>query len=313
MTVVDVEGSSPRPVGSQIAVSDEGLWVGQLTSGCAEAAIVSEAMDTIRTQQQRLVRYGRGSRYIDIQLPCGSGLDLYFDPLVPDVILEDLTAALENRKPAVWTFETDPGRPQSYKLMTNEKLANDHIQEFGKTGRSASGTFRRTYLPPIRLDVVGRGTLFVALAKIANYLDWQIVASSPERATLAIIEEDAAITHHISCPGDYSADAIDPRTASVLLFHDHEWEPHILDKVLQKNGFYVGALGSRKAHVIRCAALRELGHTSTATDRISGPIGLDIGARTPPEIAIAIISEILTRDPSQSLIEPIPAKLSETL
>lgn len=287
VTVIGVEGSSPRPVGSQLVVSETGYWVGQISSGCAEASIVEEAQRTLTDGMPRKVRYGRGSPYMDVTLPCGSGIDLYFDPMVPDRILFELEDRIHSRKPSIFAFNTSTTDAVDHRL---EPIVAD-----GPSPSAAweHNCFRRPYIPEIRVEIFGRGTLLVALAAMAKSLGWDVSVGSPEDDILETISKLGVDTQHLDTTQCYSGEKIDRWTANILAFHDHEWEPDLLQKILRKSGFYVGVLGSRKTHAARCDALRDLQCSEEAIQRIKGPVGLNIGAITPPEIAASIIGEVI--------------------
>jgi len=293
VTLVGVEGSSPRPIGSQMAVNEHGAWVGNITSGCAEAAIAAEAVQVLQAKKAKVQRYGNGSRYLDIKLPCGSGIDVFFDPFIPTELLEELGAHVEARDPVALLFGTGQNCGGSHAI---EPLAIAGPHDQGRPYKlrlDGAGQVSKPYLPAVRANIAGRGPAVQALAQISRTLGWNVVVTSPDEDTLSGVRRYADEADYIAMPDRYDPRFIDGWTASVLLFHDHEWEPPILQTVLNAGGFYVGALGSRRTHDARCAMLADLGCEGHEIQRIRGPIGLDIGALSPPEIALAIASEIL--------------------
>lgn len=287
VTLVGVEGSSPRPVGSQMAVNINGEYVGHITPGCAEAAIVAEAVSYIVSGKNGCSRYGAGSKYIDVRLPCGSGIDVYFDTQVPIEIIERLNTHYVERQQA--SLVIDLAAHTHEVIDQGEERGDQHLRE-----PRDQNLFTQHYEPRIRLVVAGKGPGVVSVARIAAELDWDVVAASPEPETLQRVQPLCREVLHLNHPDDFSSIRIDPWTASVLLFHDHEWEPPILVQVFRSAGFYIGALGSQNTHAMRTDLLRELGCDDNDINRISGPIGLDIGGRNPPEIALSIVAEILS-------------------
>lgn len=287
VTLVDVEGSSPRRIGSQIAVREDGLWIGQITSGCAEAAIAAEAVKSIRTLTPRTRRYGRGSKYLDVKLPCGSGIDVLIDPIIPTSILEELERTKASRKVVeLWT-------PKSFHQNDYQVLVCKNKGVGNKGGMSVSADYQiKRYLPTTRLMIAGRGSMLSAMCKFGQLLDWELAIASPERQFIDGNPRQAVRTQHLTRPEDFSNEAIDPWTASVVLFHDHEWEPIILSRMLESSGFYFGALGSHKTQKARLDALLALGITRDRCQQIRGPVGLNIGAGNPLEIALSIAAEI---------------------
>lgn len=274
VTLVGVDGSSPRRIGSQMAVNANGAHLGYISSGCAEAAIVAEAIAAINAGTSRTIRYGAGSKYMDVVLPCGSGIDVHFDPVITTAALEKVQAAIAGRMPTQLEFA----------------LAVDNM--------TAKSTYVRHYTPVPRVVIAGRGVAVDYVAVFARQLEWEVVVASPDEATLARVATLANTTLHLTKPGDFDPAIIDAHSAAVLLFHDHEWEPPILAKCAGTPAFYVGALGSRRTHAQRKELLEILGCPADFIASIRSPVGLDVGAMNPPEIALAIIAEIMSLTPT---------------
>ncbi len=291
VTLVGIDGASPRPLGSQMAVNERGDWVGQISSDCAEAAIAREALACIAQGEPRTVRYGRGSKYMDVRLPCGSGLDVHFDPCVPIDVLEGLEVERRARRPVALIS------PQS---SDGKSAAHHHIEMLGADPSKSSleiadaeTIFVRWYWPQTRVIVVGRGAYASSMVSFIHTLGWEACLLTPD---IALIEQHAhqcRISRRLTGANDFDATLIDPWTATVLLFHDHTWEPGILAQALKAGGFYIGALGSKATHNRRLQELSRFGVMDTEANRIHGPAGLDVGARTPPEIALSIAGEIV--------------------
>ena len=277
VTLVGVEGSSPRQTGSQMAVAANGDYHGYISSGCAEAAIVGEAMVAIERGTNRTVRYGAGSKFIDIVLPCGSGIDVHFDATISTEVIAELDAEIAARQPMALVMD----------------IACERAARLSKDATRASQEFRRSYKPRPRVVVAGRGVHVDYVARFAHELEWDVVVASPDEATLARLAAVARQTQHLTRPDDFDTSVIDPYSAVVLVFHDHEWEPAILAKCAAAPAFYVGALGSRRTHAERKKLLAILGCDRGFIDGIRSPIGLDIAAKNPAEIALAIVAEIL--------------------
>ena len=170
VTLAEIEGSSPRPLGAQMAVAEGGAWVGYLSGGCIERAVAEEAVDAIRSGRSRRVRYGRGSRYIDISLPCGSAIELVFDVDVPLARLKAIDGRLRHRQAAVMEVP----------------VAGPAVE--GSTGPAAF--LRRTYLPRRRLVIFGLGPVAVQLTRVAAAAGLEVALHTPDDATAA-----AAGTH----------------------------------------------------------------------------------------------------------------------
>ena len=280
VTLVGIDGSAPRPLGSQIAVAEDGDAQGYITGGCAEASIVAEALDLISKSQNRLVRYGEGSPYKDIALPCGSGIDVYFDTSITPHVIDDVVIGLSARRPMA--LKTDIGNGTTVLAGFKDRLP---LRD--------GDTFTRPYVPTFKLFLAGKGPVVRALSTLAQQAGVNVIAASPEDATLAAIENLSVTKLHLNAPEDFAPAPLDPWCAAVTLFHDHEWEPPILTHFLGSDCFYVGALGSRRTHATRLDALTTQGVPKAQLERLRGPVGLDIQASTPSELAISILAEII--------------------
>ncbi|MCI5045343.1 MAG: XdhC family protein [Aquisalinus sp.] len=276
-TLVAADGSSPRPVGSQIAVTEDGHYYGYITGGCAETAIHGEAVQVIRSSQAKLLRYGAGSSFMDIQLPCGAGIDVLVSmPSLSEI--ESTLSTLETRHPArLLLLPADQEAPIVSGFLSEPFVARDWTRE---------------YTPTPALQIIGRGPIVTSLAHLAITADFEVQVSSPDTDVVAMLAEGIA-TSHLTTPDRYAPSYSDVWSAGVLLFHDHEWEPPLLQKLLGTECFYLAALGSNKTHAQRCEHLTSLGMDRAQIDRISGPAGLDIGAQTPQEIAVSILAELV--------------------
>ncbi|MFC3725695.1 XdhC family protein [Neoaquamicrobium sediminum] len=268
VTLVKIEGSSPRPLGAQMAVAESGVWTGYLSGGCIERAVVAEAVAAIAAGANRQVRYGRGSKYIDIQLPCGSAIELYFDVLIDQRALASIVDDINSRKVALMTIRS-------------------------------SDTFLRRYEPRRRLIVAGVGPSAVRLALLGAQADFDTLLYSPDDSTREAPELAGIRTFPIDNAKQIRLPA-DERTAIVCMFHDHDREQEIIPAALQTNAFYIGAMGSRKTHQSRILQLVELGIEPRQIARIHGPAGLFSSAKSAHDIAISILSEIIRADLSVS-------------
>ncbi len=278
VTLVNIDGSAPRPVGSQIAVSESGEAFGYITGGCAEAALAAEAVDAIKSGENRLRRYGRGSPFLDVRLPCGSGIDVHFATDLPRGAVAGLVTSLAER------------RRCHLDIAFDEAMIAQHENAPYKP---AAKFFRRPYEPATRVEIIGKGPVVLSLARSAKAAGMQVLVASPESETLEGVKDCSDETTTLAGPGRYRADNVDEWTAAAVLFHEHDWEPPILKTLIASRCFYLGALGSRKTHVERLNALRRDGVDEADLGAINGPIGIDIHARSPEEIAISVLAEII--------------------
>jgi xanthine dehydrogenase accessory factor len=168
-TLVFVDGSAPRPRGSQMAIRADGLAVGNLTGGCAEAAIIAEAQSRIAAGTNRLLRYGKGSPYIDIRLPCGSGIDVFFDVTLPLDDVELIVSANAARFPASLLFDL-------------EQLQSRAVA--GEVTLEAPGQWARLCEPKPRILAVGKGPLVPLIAQLGTAAEFEVEVRSSEPETL---------------------------------------------------------------------------------------------------------------------------------
>lgn len=277
-TLVAQDGSAPRPRGSQMAIRADGEAVGNLTGGCAEAAIIAEAQARLAAGSNRLLRYGKGSPYIDIRLPCGSGIDVFFDIGFAEQDLDLVLSANAARRPASLVFDFEQLRCRA---------------EDGALSIDEPTRWSRTCEPTTRIHAVGKGPLVPLLAQLGSAAEFEVLVWSSEPETLARAEPWALEAQTLTTPEAFRCGQLDRWTAFLSLFHEHEWDPPILAQALESESFYVGALGSRRTAETRREVLRELGVAEDAIARLHGPVGLDLGARSPPEIALAILGQIV--------------------
>ena len=276
VTLVRVDGSAPRPLGSQMAINERGDAVGKITGGCAEAAIIAEAQARLAAGANRLLRYGKGSPYIDIRLPCGSGIDVFFDVHLGVADIRRIVDANAARETAWLAFD--------FAALRATTGTGDAPQD---------ADYLRHCVPVTRILAVGKGPLLPLIAKLASIAEFEVSVMSPEPETLEMARPHAREAHALSTPDAFHCGALDRWTAFLSLFHEHEWEPHVLAQALASRCFYVGALGSRRTAAARRDTLRAAGVDDAAIARIHGPVGLTIGAKSPPEIALAILGEIV--------------------
>jgi xanthine dehydrogenase accessory factor len=261
VTVTAVEGASVRNPSAHMAVSENGAYIGSLSGGCIEAAVVAEAQRALATGLPATVRFGRGSPYLDIRLPCGGSVDLLISPP-------------ESSPPARILVET---------LEAREEVEFD-------LPMPADPPIRLLHAPPLRLVILGHGGTVEALAALSRAIGCEALAFSPDPQ---IVRRMAPHAHLLRSAGSPPALPIDSWTAIVCLFHDHEWETNLLAQALGRNSLYVGAMGSRITHARRCEALRTVGMEEAAIDRIRAPIGIIPSSRDPETLALSVLTEVV--------------------
>lgn len=277
--ITGVEGPSYRPVGAVMAVfPDDMRRVGTLSSGCVEADIALHAAEAMEAGSPRTVRYGRGSPFLDITLPCGGGLEILLVPR-PDLdVVREVAARRAARRPCTLEIDRATGALQ--------------LADAGKTGPDED-LFRLRLTPELRFLVFGKGpeaSTFAALAQAAGYPNTLI---SPDEETLAQARAAGCGAVHVTHAHLPSAVAVDPWTAMVLFFHDHDWEPPILAEAVKTDAFYIGSQGSQRARDARLLELEAMGLTDAERARLKGPIGLVPSARDARTLAVSVLAEVL--------------------
>ena len=282
VTVVKTWGSSPRPEGAMLAVRDDGLVEGSVSGGCIEDDIVDRVRrEGMTTTKCEAVTYGvSADEARRFGLPCGGTIQLVLEPLtarsgIPALLAEIGTGRLVARRLdlATGTASLAPAR------------ATDGLAFDGKLLTTIHG-------PRYRMLVIGASQLSKYLAQIAVGLDYQVTVCDP-REEYTATWDIAGVALVTTMPDDtVHALKLDERSAVVALTHDPKLDDLALMEALKSPAFYVGALGSRANNAKRRERLKEFDLTDAEIARLHGPIGLYIGSRTPPEIAVSILAEI---------------------
>lgn len=277
ITLVGIEGGSSRAIGAQMAVAADGRRIGSFSGGCIEDAVATEALETLEEGWGRVVRYGIGSPYIDIRLPCGGGIDLLFTPRPEAQAIASALAALDARTPAA--------------LM----IGCDTVTASNDVTRSAwNGTaITLAYQPTLQIHAFGQGEDLSAFARLAAAFGAQVHALTPDQPTCTLLGEHGVTCTHLPTRTVLPAIASDPWSAVLFLFHGRDWEEHLLPRALDLPGFYHGAIGSRRTHATRLAALEVAGVAPARIKALRGHIGLIPATRDPATLALSILGEIV--------------------
>ncbi|MEL7026273.1 MAG: XdhC family protein [Pseudomonadota bacterium] len=278
--VAGVEGPSYRPVGAMMAVLGPNECVGTLSSGCIEADIALHAQKVLADGQPRTIRYGRGSPFMDIQLPCGGGLDILLLPRPDRAVLAKIAKRRADRMKSVLSIELKSGA-----------MALDGD---GQT-QTTEHTLRVAIEPEVQFFVFGKGPEAHTFSALAHSVGYPTVLFSPDPETRAIANEIGCTVNELPHMAYPNSAVADDRTAVILFFHDHEWEPPILAGALETDAFYIGAQGSRAARGVRMNALRDLGVEPDKLNAVLGPIGLVPSARDPRTLAVSVLAEVLDK------------------
>jgi xanthine dehydrogenase accessory factor len=282
VTVVKTWGSSPRPEGAMLVVRDDGLVVGSVSGGCIEDDIIGRTRRLGMTQSTcEAVTYGvSADEARRFGLPCGGTIQLVLEPLTKDSGIRALLREIESGHLVARRLDLLTGDATLHPAQAVDGLAFD-----GKTLTTIHG-------PRYRMLVIGASQLSKYLAQIAVGLDYQVTICDP-REEYTETWDIPGVTLVRTMPDDtVKAMHMDERCAVVALTHDPKLDDLALMEALKSPAFYVGALGSRANNAKRRERLQEFDVTVDEIARLHGPIGLYIGSRTPPEIAISILAEI---------------------
>ncbi len=285
VSLVGIEGGAPRPLGAQMAVAEDGRAAGFISGGCLEGALIAEAQIAISEGENRLVRYGAGSPYIDVRLPCGSGLDIYIDQSDAPRIAGEMAALSRSRQPFRVRMNLRDGHAQIIPLVGKAGDQN-------RTYRNGD-EFSRAYWPQIRLALIGAGPAAGYLATLAAQIGWAVDLVTPNAAELGFDAIPGVVVRELHGQAFASAVACDAWTAGAVVFHDHEWEIPVIAALLRTGCFYIGAVGSRRVHELRLQHLRELGFGEEQLGRIRGPAGLVGQTKSPPTLAVSVLAEMV--------------------
>lgn len=279
VTVGAVEGSSMRNPGTIMGVSEDGSFAGSLSGGCIENAVVAEALDVLKVGEPRVVRFGAGSPYLDIKLPCGGGLDLAFHPLGVGNLANASLAAIRARRP----FSIQTGNQG----VTH--IEGWHAPHFNvATGSSTFG-----HWPTPLLQIVGHGAGVEALATLARTYGCATRNLTPDERIIEVLAAQGIAASHLLRTSQTDLLESDPWTATIFLFHDHDWEIELIQAALAQPHFYLGAMGGRKAHAFRSEALLSRGVSAEAIATIRAPIGLFHSSRDPQTLALSTLGEVI--------------------
>lgn len=280
ITLTCVTGSGARAPGSHMAVSGTGASAGSFSGGCIEAAVIAEALDVLAAGKARTVRFGVGSPYIDIRLPCGGGIDLLFTPQPDSVAVERAVACLEARMPIAAGLCEDAG-------LTIEPAT------VGMVTGAVGARFVARHDPDLRLVLIGQGAEPAALLRMARAYGAEVSLLTPDLPGVEAAQAQGIPATRLVHHGRSEALVVDRWTAVIFLFHDHDWETELLRQALEGPALLIGAMGSRRTHAERCRRLRELGVSAAEIERIVGPIGLIHAVRDPDTLAISVMAQVV--------------------
>jgi len=281
-TIVRTWGSAPRPVGSLVVIRDDGLVAGSVSGGCIEDDLVDRVRRrALAAEVPQRVTYGvTAEEAFRFGLPCGGTIELILEPLGPQSQIGELLARVGAGRQTVRTLDMKTGVVTLADGSGTDLLAYD------------DATLVTAHGPRWRLLVIGAGQLTHYVAQMALALDYQVTICDPreEYADGWMVPGTELLR---TMPDDTVTELRpDNHTAILALTHDPKLDDLALMEALKSPAFYVGAIGSLRNQAKRKERLKEFGVSDAQLARLHGPVGLKNGARTPPEIAVAILAEM---------------------
>ena len=325
--VVDVEGSGPREPGAAMAVNDQGEVAGSVSGGCVEGAVVTEALALLEARATgRICTFGYSDdEAFAVGLTCGGTIHLFLEELDWWDRFERVASAIAEERPvAMATVVRGPdagraivvepggvaggtlGEADLDRVATRDAFAEldagtsavRHYGEHGEARQDEVAVFIETYAPPPRMLIFGAVDFTAALVRVAKVLGYRVtvcdareVFATTQRFPLAdevVVDWPHRLLERVGA-------GLGPRDAVCVLTHDHKFDVPAIRAALATGVGYLGAMGSRRTSEERAARLVEEGVTEAELARIMAPIGLDLGARTPEETAVAICAEIIAQ------------------
>ncbi len=282
-TVVRTWGSSPRPPGSLMIIRDDGQVAGSLSGGCIEDDLIERVKrGELASRLPQTTTYGvTADEAQRFGLPCGGTVQIVLEPLSAGSLLRELLAAIESHRVVRRRLEMATG------------LVSLSPSEDGDTLRFDGQVLETVHGPRLRLLLIGAGQLSRYLASMAVMLDYCVTVCDPREEYHEGWEAIEGVTLSRLMPDDLViAMNLDPHSAVVALTHDPKLDDLALMEALKTPAFYVGALGSRRNNEARRQRLLQFDVSAAEVARLRGPVGLNLGARTPPEIAMSVVAEM---------------------
>lgn len=282
-TVVRTWGSAPRPPGSLMIIRDDGQVAGSVSGGCIEDDLIRRvASGELAIRMPETTTYGQTAEEVRrFGLPCGGTVKVVLEPLSSQSQLRELLALIEQHQRVERRLDMATGLVKMVVTKDGDKVKfDDH-------------TLSTVHGPRFRLVIIGGGQLSRYLAAMAVMLDYQVTVCEPRIEYHEGWEDMAGVNLSTQMPDDLVLSMnLDQNSAVVALTHDPKLDDLALIEALQTTAFYVGALGSRNNNNQRRKRLLQFDVTETEAAQLRGPVGLNLGALTPPEIAMSVMAEM---------------------
>lgn len=298
-TVIKTWGSSPRPPGSLLVIREDGLFEGSVSGGCIEGSVIQSALEVMRSHQPIVLEFGVSNQQAwQVGLACGGKIEVYVESIEASAqTFEQLQIDRAKNRSVARITNTHTGLTQLFYGQPST-----HIEEQAEISLRSDRTqiiededrhwLVQPFLPPLELLVIGAVHITQPLIQMAQLLGYKVTVIEP-RAAFA----NQARFPEVDVIDEWPDDALNSlnlssRCAVVTLTHDPKLDDPALEVALSSSCFYIGCLGSKKTHAARRQRLSEIGIPETELNRLNGPVGLPIGAKSPAEIAVSILAEL---------------------
>lgn len=296
-TVIETWGSAPRQAGSQLAISGDGEIMGSVSGGCVEGAVVAEALEALADGKPRVLTYGvSDDNAFAVGLACGGTIRILVEPIgaaMPEAMLTQIVTARAERQPIAYGVALNNWQRRLIdRDALPDRFRSDKSGMEGSSDLENSGEFIALFNPPLRLLIVGAVHIAQALVPMARLAGYDPTVIDPREAFGSDLRFPGTKMLNDWPDEALHAEGLDSRTAVVTLTHDSKLDDPAIVAALASDVFYLGCLGSTRTHAKRLERLRAAGITDDQISRIHAPVGLNIGAKTPAEIAVSVLAQI---------------------
>ncbi|MDG2354521.1 MAG: XdhC family protein [Paracoccaceae bacterium] len=300
VTAIETWGSAPKPVGSMLIVNKLGQIFGSVSGGCVEGSVITEALDILDTTECKILTFSvSDGDAFQVGLACGGEIKILLEPIskkhtIASEKLQSFLAEYFNGNLVIYSINLTTFERKVIK-DSDEDFTNIPMEPLNKRiSFKLDDTFFSVLYPRLRLIIIGAVHIAQYLVNLAEIFEYQILVVDP-RSTFASKARFPTAGVLTEWP-DVALNEIqlNQDSALITLTHDPKIDDIALEKALQSDCYYIGSLGSKRTHAKRIDRLKLLGFTNNQLKRIKGPVGLDIGAKTPSEIALSIMAEIIS-------------------
>ncbi|MFK8009601.1 MAG: XdhC family protein [Saprospiraceae bacterium] len=317
-TVTKTWGSSPRPIGSSMIISEDMEMAGSVSGGCVEGAVVKSALLLLKNGEGKQLSFGvTNDEAWEVGLSCGGKIDVYVEPFLgtdekEELIWKKLEDCLENNQGCILMTRLEDGKGQHALILPDGKMIGSNINTL-TTALKEEGLrafqerknqivevekvkyFAQVFPRKNQMLIIGAAHITVDLVQLAKMYNFQTIVIDPRgiftNKTQFNIQPDFIFEKY---PSEILYQfKLDTYTYAIVLSHDPKIDDNALEILLRSEIGYIGALGSRKTHAKRVSRLLEKGFSEEEIEKIHSPIGMDIKAKTPKEIALSIMGEVI--------------------